>query len=458
MTKTMNNQEIFKILNDNGVEKEDLFAVNKRVKTTKKLKVLTSSEISKSKKRVGGIDYETYMSQSSLDLESFRKEIQFNAPQSEENANILSLCKRFIDFGLEQGHFTTEEYSLYKRFTEARNIVSDLERLRLQNNWTDHEFISELRNASKFNRAVVVLSYGRDLYKTKKQLSEMELFLKESLENPLNIDMDLMSQNWIFNEAMEDMDIAESTKDEIASLIAQKKMVVAQYESLTPAHGLGSSEFSEAYAYAALYLENFRMEQQRISNTFNKALINEIERFKIKYRAQPDEEEIEEIKSSIKRDTMKRFSSLNTLFSRGVLQLLNWSKDGIVRTSKVKAAPATVFFRVDGPLISDEEYNMLKALQSNSAIFNDRLLIGTRFQISEEDYYTKTGVKEVYAKIDAVRKEGFSKEVEDKFLQTKFRQGPSLWIDDIQTGKVLLCQVGENRRWFKLWMDDFKSI
>ena len=458
MTKMMTNEEMYKILKENGLSGDDLFAVNKHVKTTKRLKVLTSSEISKSKKRVGGIDYNTYMSQSSIDLELHREEIQFKAPQSEEDANILSLCKKFIDFGLEEGHFTTEEYSLYRRFTEARNIVSELEKCRSEQNWTDHQFIKALRDASKLNRAVVVLAYGRDLYKTKEALSEMEAFLKATLENPLNTNMDLMSQNWIFNEANEDMNVSESIKDEIASPISKKKTVVAQYESLTPSHGLGTSELSEAYAYAALYLENFRMEQQRISNTFNKALVNEIERFKIKYRVHPNDEEIEDIKSNIKRDTMKRFSSLNTLFSKGVLQLLNWSKDGVVRTSKIKAAPATVFFRVDGPAITDEELTMLKGLQSNSVIFQDRLLLGTRFQISEEDYFTKTGTKEVYMKIEAIRKEGFSKEVEQKFIKTKFRQGPSLWIDDLQTGKVLLSQVGDNRRWFKLWMDDFKSI
>lgn len=443
------NELVSNVLLENG-KGEAAFAFQKRLPENNK-KVLLSKEIFKAKGQEKGIYYNTPNYKSSLELEVELASINERVDVSEEYHNNLQLCKTALLFGLQEGHFTKEEEEAFGDFQEARISRDFIESMNL----SEQDRIRMI--GSYQNQAVRYMCYRKDLRVAEEPKGEWVSRAKYILREYKQFEytnFNIVSNSWIIKKALQHPEFPEEMKDEVASIQAKKDEIVALYESIASGSGLGNSEYAQAYAYARMYVLNYNAEFNRTETDFREKLEPALAAFEMTYNRMPTDAELEDMKQSIGRRRFVGFSSLNTLFPIGKLQLLRFSRTGEMKVVSVAKRPAAAFLVADKPF-TEEEKEYLRSLVGKKISFHNQVLEGTSYKLFHGDAHTMK-VSEPSPRIQDVEGYGFTTQERNDLMNTKFLQGPSLWTQARQEGVVTLVTIYKQK--VKLWMSEFESV
>lgn len=289
------------------------------------------------------------------------------------------------------------------------------------------------------NPVELLLKYRKELHEASEPIDEMKNTLLAHIEEDQGmkfLDTNRLSLEWCMAKAH----LSQEERNYGAHLLATKDVLVAKYEAEAERYLNDSHPLANALLYARLYIASVKDAQNRKEADMKKRWDRVRRGFVSEYGRAPRIDEEKFMKDIIFEEVSNKsesgFPSIQSLYSLGALQFIQWADKGEITTKSRTLRSITGYFSA-GRLLTDDEVEAWTKLPGQMVEIVDGQLNGLALDDEDKllmkETYVTPKMEELYYYEDEALKQ--------RIHETKYLKGAKAWIGGHQQAVVVHTKV-----------------
>lgn len=304
------------------------------------------------------------------------------------------------------------------------------------------------------NPVEMLLQYRVDLFNASRPINDLREYLVAQIEEDRGmkfLDTSRLSLEWCMAKA----DLTLEERNYGSRLLATKDVLIAKYEAEAERYLNDSHPLANALLYATLYVDSIKDAQNRKEAKERQRWEDVRTQFVTEYNRYPNANEEAQlrtiIKEKIQNETESGYASLQSLFSLGALQFIQWADKGEVVTRSKTLRSVTGYFGGDH-LLTDEERKSWNNLVGQVVEIKDgqlnNLTLDAEDRLRMDEKFVSPKMEELYYYEDEALKR--------KIHETKYLKGAKAWVGGSQ--QAVVVHVATFKKGVRVFLMGVKNI